>query len=158
MSWRRFTSPSPEAQQTTEVAQNGGGEKLNIDKMVQSMDANAKGVDTYGGKCAGACHKAMADGGIGWDKDRPSAAGKNGPWLVEHGAASVAHGDTSAMPSGYAPKKGDIAVFSGGAPRNPIGHMEIFDGKNWVSDTKQTTFSPGHSYPGSVTVYRFPKQ
>ncbi len=56
------------AQQQTEVAQNGGGEKLNIDKMVQSLDANAKGVDTYGGKCAGACHKAMADGGIGWDK------------------------------------------------------------------------------------------
>lgn len=145
-------------QQNTEIAQNGGGEKLNIDKMVQYMDEHAKGVDTYGGKCAGACHKGMAAGGIGWDKNRPWQAGKNGPWLVEHGATPVGHSNTSAMPGNYAPMKGDIAVFSGGAPHNPIGHMAIYDGKHWVSDTVQSTFAPGHHYPGSVTVYRFPQQ
>ena len=126
--------------------------------MVQSLDANAKGVDTYGGKCAGACHKAMAAGGIGWDKNRPWQAGKNGPWLVGHGATPVGHSDTSAMPGNYTPMKGDISVFSGGAPHNPIGHMAIYDGKHWVSDTVQSTFAPGHHYPGSVTVYRFPQQ
>ena len=121
------------------------------------MDTHTNDTDTYHHHCAAVCHAGLAAGGLGYDKDRPSNAGENGPWLEKHGAQAVGHSDNTDLPKGYSPQKGDVAVFSGGGPKhNPIGHMEIYDGKQWVSDTKQTTFSPGRTYGGSVTVYRFP--
>jgi hypothetical protein len=94
----------------------------------------------------------------GCESCKPTLRQMREGWGTRHGASPVGDSDTSAMPGNYVPTKGDIAVFSGGAPHNPIGHMEIYNGKHWVSDTTQTTFSPGHHYPGSVTVYRFPQQ
>jgi RHS repeat-associated protein len=136
-----------------------GTAKVDKDKVAETIDKNAIGTDTYHHNCAGKCHEALAAGGLGRDKDRPSDANKNGPWLMKHGAQVVAHSDNTDLPKGYSPQNGDVAVFSGGGPKhNPIGHMEIYDGKHkrWVSDTKQTTFSPGRTYGGSVTIYRFP--
>lgn len=133
------------------------GSKLNIDKVVKFMDAHAHGVDTYGGRCAGAVHQGLEAGGLGWDKERPRLAKDNGPWLVKHGATVVGQSATHDMPAGYKPEKGDVAVFQGGPPHNPIGHMAIYDGAHWVSDTIQSNFSPSRHYPGGVTIYRFPQ-
>jgi hypothetical protein len=131
--------------------------KVDKDKVADYMDKHTNDTDTYHHRCAALCHAGLAAGGLGSDKDRPSNANENGPWLVKHGARVVGHSDSTDSPAGYTPQKGDVAVFSGGGPNhNPIGHMEIYDGKQWVSDTKQTTFSPGRTYGGSVTVYRFP--
>lgn len=124
-------------------------------KVVDYMDKNTYDTDTYHHQCAKVCHAGLAAGGLGWDKDRPTAAKDNGPWLQTHGAQIVGRSNNTDLPSGYTQQKGDVAVFSGG-PTHPIGHMEIYDGKQWVSDTKQTTFSPARTYGGSVIIYRFP--
>jgi len=131
--------------------------KLDKDKVVRYMDRNTHDTDVYHGVCAGVCHGGLAAGGLPWDKDRPSPANKNGPWLMEHGAEVVGHSDNTDLPKKYTPEKADVAVFEGGGPKhNEYGHMEIYDGKQWVSDTKQSGFAPGTTYPGGVTVYRFP--
>jgi len=38
---------------------------------------------------------------------------------------------------GYAPKKGDVVVIKQ-IPGHKNGHMAMFDGKHWISDTVQT--------------------
>jgi hypothetical protein len=66
-------------------------------------------------------------------------------------------------------KKGDVALIDGFA-KNPVkgikkdhlhGHLEMYDGTQWISDFKQPGVSP---YPGSdyvkaapaITIYRHP--
>jgi hypothetical protein len=143
----------PAQQQNTELAQ----QKIDINKVVETIKSNAKGTDEYHGNCAGKCHEALAAGGLGPDKSRPSFANKNGYWLLANGLNMVGYSSNTDLPKGYTPVKGDIAIFSGNGPKHhPIGHMEIYDGKQWVSDTKQTGFSPGRTYGGSVTIYRVP--
>jgi len=128
---------------------------IDKNKVADYMDKNTSDTDTYHHQCAKVCHAGLAAGGLGWDKDRPSAAKDNGPWLLQHGAQVAGRSNTTDLPTGYSPQKGDVAVFSG-SPAHPIGHMAIYDGKQWVSDTKQSKFSPGQNYGGSVVVYRFP--
>jgi hypothetical protein len=53
------------------------------------------------------------------------------------------------------PQKGDIAVFEKN-DKHEHGHVEAYDGKQWVSDFKQKNFSPYKSDTPSVTVYRLP--
>jgi hypothetical protein len=132
------------------------GSDLDKNKVADYMDSNAKGTDAYGQQCARVCHAALYAGGPRSMEDRPSPAKENGPWLVKHGAKVVVQGDTAKQPEGYTPQKGDVAVFQGGQNRNKSGHMQIYDGRQWVSDTHQTTFSPRRNYEGGVTVYRFP--
>jgi RHS repeat-associated protein len=129
--------------------------KIDTDKVVDYMDKHAFGTNQFGGKCAGKCHEGLAAGGLPWDKDRPSPAKDNGPWLMAHGAKRVAQSDESSLPEGYDPRKGDIAIFQGGEKRNTSGHMQIYNGKQWVSDTFQRTFSPRQGYEGGVSIYRF---
>ncbi len=40
---------------------------------------------------------------------------------------------------------GDVAIFQG-FTGHPHGHMQIFDGKNWISDFIQNDFYPGTAY------------
>lgn len=65
----------------------------------------------------------------------------------------------SAVPAaGWQPKIGDIAVIQG-TTVSTAGHMEGFDGKNWISDFVQAAFWPGPSYrteAPSYVVYRWP--
>ncbi len=117
------------------------------------MDQNAHGTNTYNGYCASACRKGLQAGGV----KVPSTNGhypnanKYGPVLLKNGASVVPQ-------NGYAPQGGDIVVFEGGGPHNhPNGHIAIYDGKQWVSDTRQTQMAPNRSgYPGGYTIYRFP--
>jgi RHS repeat-associated protein len=153
---RLLEPPQPPAQNAT-AAQNQT-EKVDKDKVADYMDKHANGTDTYGGHCARACHDGLQAGGVDIS-DRPAsgAAKDNGPFLTDHGATVVVHGDTVALPADYKPQKGDVAVFEGGKGRYQYGHMRIYDGKQWVSDTKQSGFSPNRNYwPGGYKIYRFP--
>jgi RHS repeat-associated protein len=130
--------------------------KVDKDKVADYMDKHAVGTDTYHGTCAAVCHAGLVAGGLTDTKNRPIDANENGPFLEKHGAIAVGRSDTATLPNGYSPQKGDVAIFQGGTHRNTSGHMEIYDGKQWVSDTKQTRFSPRRDYEGGVTIYRFP--
>jgi RHS repeat-associated protein len=130
--------------------------KLDKDKVVKYMDEHAKGTDTYHGTCTAVCHAGLVAGGLTDTKNRPIDANENGPFLEKHGAVAVGRSDTATLPNGYSPRKADVAIFEGGTHRNTSGHMEVYDGRQWVSDTKQTRFSPRRDYEGGVTIYRFP--
>jgi hypothetical protein len=121
---------------------------LDKDKFVNYMDEHSKGTGEYGGKCATACRKGLEAGGLD-TSDHPANAKDYGPFLEKHGASVVSKDD-------YKPEKGDIAVFQGGEQRNKSGHVQVYDGKGWVSDTKQPNFEPRHNYPGGYEIYRFP--
>jgi RHS repeat-associated protein len=130
--------------------------EINLDRVVDYMDKHALGTDSFRGICATVCHLALEAGGLTDTEGRPIAAKDNGPWLEEHGAAPVASSEKAALPKNYSPEKGDIAIFSGGETHR-YGHMQIYNGKLWESDTKQSTFSPNRNYEGGVVIYRFPR-
>jgi RHS repeat-associated protein len=130
-------------QQTQQSQQSSS--KLDKDKVVDYMDEHAKSSST--GKCAAACRKGLEAGGLD-TAGHPADAKDYGPFLTKHGAEAVS-GDH------YKPQKGDVAVFQGN-DSHPHGHVEIYDGKQWVSDFKQKNFSPYKSDSPPSTVYRFP--
>jgi hypothetical protein len=119
---------------------------IDKDKMADSIDRNVH--QTYHGKCATNCRWALHAAGI--DMTGHPRDGKDyGPFLEDRGFSSVA------IDNNYVPQKGDVAVFAG-TEKHPAGHIQIYDGKEWVSDCKQgSKFSP---YSGSTppsTIYRF---
>lgn len=120
---------------------------IDKDKVADYMDKNANGTGNYGGKCAKACRRGLKAGGLD-TTGHPENAKDYGPFLLKHGASAVSQ-------NGYQEEKGDVAVFEGGVTRNKSGHIEIYDGKQWVSDTKQPRFLPRRDYPGGYTIYRF---
>lgn len=100
-------------------------------------------------RCAASVREAMEAAGIS-TADRPASgdAGDYGPFLLRHGAQVI-------PADHYQPRPGDIAVYDK-SEEHPAGHVQVFDGRHWVSDFVQHAFSP-YSDPGSapsVTVYR----
>ncbi len=78
--------------------------------------------------------------------------------LPVQGFRVVAHSDSD---PGYSKKIGDVAVFdaTAGVPHaHPYGHVEGYDGSNWVSDFIQRNFIPYRdaSSAGASTIYRYP--
>jgi len=82
--------------------------------------------------------------------DRPQSgdAGDYGPFLLRHGAKTVS-------PDSYNPQVGDVVVFDK-TSQHPFGHIEMYDGHQWVSDFMQHGFSPyrNSSATPSFTIYR----
>jgi hypothetical protein len=98
----------------------------------------------------------MATGG------RPASAKDYGPYLVSRGFRVVAefslkNKDMKGIEGAqYSPACGDIAVIQS-TSRNKHGHIQGFDGQNWVSDFVQEQFWPGPAYRSekpSYVVYR----
>ena len=58
-------------------------------------------------------------------------------------------------PDGYNRQIGDVAVFPK-TPEHEYGHIQVWDGKNWVSDTVQPSGWPNRNYrtPGSGSKFR----
>jgi hypothetical protein len=53
-------------------------------------------------------------------------------------------------------KKGDVVVFDA-AGKHKHGHIQIYNGKNWVSDFKQKSFYVWKDVPANkvnFTIYR----
>ena len=51
-------------------------------------------------------------------------------------------------------QSGDVAVFQA-TPASEHGHMQMYDGNDWISDFIQTQFSPGPSFNAAkVQIYR----
>lgn len=75
------------------------------------------------------------------------------PMLTSHGFTQVGSGTGS---GGFAsPQKGDIVVWDGIPPAHENGHTAMWDGTQWVSDTKQPSFLAANAYAnGRFRVYR----
>lgn len=53
----------------------------------------------------------------------------------------------------YMPTKGDIVVIQPTSHGGSSGHIQGYDGKNWISDFVQTGFWPGPAYRKETPPY-----
>ncbi|MBS0425483.1 MAG: CHAP domain-containing protein [Proteobacteria bacterium] len=104
-----------------------------MDKAVKHLDDNA--YETSQGQCAKYVRQAIEAGGV-TIPNRPLYAKDYGPKLMELGFKKIGS-------AGYSPQKGDIVVLQ--PPKGQsAGHIQIYNGKIWESDFKQS----GDIYPG----------
>lgn len=139
---RATVNPISQAAPQTEGTFSSG-----IHRLISWIDSHAHLHSTH--HCAASVRQAMEAAGIE-TADRPSSgdAGDYGPFLLRHGAQVIST-------ESYEPKAGDIAVFDRTGD-HPSGHIQVFDGQQWVSDFVQHTFSPYRDQQSTppVTVYR----
>jgi hypothetical protein len=121
-----------------------------FDKSKAAKHADAIALPKYGnGHCAHHVYEALDKGGLN-ATGHPAPAKDGGPTLIKMGFKTIG---TVA----YTPELGDVAVFQA-ITGHPNGHMEIYDGKAWVSDFVQDDFYPSHSYEharAQYAIYRY---
>lgn len=112
---------------------------------------NSNALDKSSGRCAYYVRLALEAGGISTNP-HPVSAKDYGSYLAKWGFKT-------ASPNSYAPVKGDIGViqpYSGGSTH---GHIQMYNGKNWVSDfIQKVDFWPGGGYrtnQPSFQIYRW---
>lgn len=96
------------------------------------------------GRCALYVRKALQSAGYKFTP-KPSA------YQYAHGTLAGA-GFTKISNQDYVPQVGDVVVFNR-TSRNPHGHIQIYDGRDWISDFRQNKFSP-YSQHNGYTVWR----
>lgn len=97
------------------------------------------------GRCALYVRKALQSAGYKFTP-QPSAY-----MYASKGILSGA-GFTKISNHNYTPQVGDVAVFNRSG-KHPHGHIQIYDGNQWVSDFRQNKFSPYSTHNG-YTVWR----
>lgn len=117
---------------------------FDISGAVRALGANARSRSI--GSCARYVRLALEGGGLD-TMGNPVAAADYGPFLLRRGFVAV-HGGAFVA--------GDIAVlaaFTNQHGRHPYGHIQMFDGAQWVSDFKQREFWPGRDYREERPAY-----
>ncbi len=122
-------------------------------KFGQWLRANVAPPATYpfgNGQCALHVRLALAAAGL-VPATHPADAKDWGPTLLTLGFAAT-------PAAAYTAAAGDICVIQ---PTSacPDGHMEGYDGQNWISDFVQRAFWPGPSFRAELpayVVYRWP--
>ena len=120
-----------------------GGSTFNIDRATDYITESAE--ENYTGHCAQHVREALQVGG-GMDMTgHPENAKDYGLFLESKGFKS--------LPELFInfPKKGDIVVIQPTSSDNPAGHIAMYNGSDWVSDTIQKNFSAGKK--GPFTLY-----
>jgi GH24 family phage-related lysozyme (muramidase) len=133
---------------TVKAPTAGAKSNFDVDKAVAALNANAEPGSL--GKCAKYVRLAINAGGVATPGNPVSACNYN-PYLEKFGFKKV---------STTSYEKGDIAVFEafqGDKKYHEHGHIQMWNGTQWVSDFKQRDYWAGPDYrkhkPGSV-VYR----
>ena len=118
---------------------------LNIGAMTKYLTDNAQSRSQ--GQCAASVRRGMEAGGADMRK-RPVAAADYGNTLVREGFRGL-------DPAGYVPQAGDVAVY-GRVPGSDYGHIQMYNGTQWVSDFLQRSVVPGPGYSGSSPSFYRP--
>ena len=97
-------------------------------------------------QCATYVREALEAGGL-VTIGHPAAAKDWGPTLVRIGFRVI-------DPANYSAALGDVIVIQG-TSMSKSGHIEIYDGKNWISDfVQQHGMWPGPSYRAEKPSYK----
>ena len=120
---------------------------FNHDAAIETLQKQAKPREEQEGRCAEYVRKALEAGGL--KMDETGHAYRYNELLPKKGfekqditfkLKEIKKGDTSRWT--YKPnkeiKKGDIVVFDRIPGKKEYGHIQMYDGKNWISDFKQT--------------------
>lgn len=134
----------PQAAGTTTPSPATAQPAYDIDDAVKYLDAHAH--ESSQGQCAKYVRLAIEAGGIAIPAPRPVYAKDYGPRLAQLGFARLEGKD-------YVPRKGDIVVLQ--PPEGQTaGHIQIFNGTNWVSDFVQGSgIYPGPAYRKEKVAY-----
>ena len=122
---------------------------FDIDAAVYELDANAEASST--GKCATYVRKAIEAGGIKLGRPNSGSAKDYGTYLEDSGFFPVDN-------TNYSPLKGDVRVIQNYPKGSIHGHIDMYNGTQWVSDFFQNGFWPGQGYREhrpSYTIYRW---
>ncbi|NOU62284.1 RHS repeat-associated core domain-containing protein [Marinifilum caeruleilacunae] len=125
-----------------------------VNKAVNYINNNAFNNYVAGkcGKCAKAVRLAITAGGIN-TSNRPVSAKDYGSYLVKWGFTEVSI-------KNYTPLSGDIRVIQNYTGGSKHGHINMYNGSQWVSDFKENGFWPGPGYrknKPSYKIYRWVK-
>ncbi|MDT3641290.1 hypothetical protein ROM51_22325, partial [Cronobacter sakazakii] len=142
------------------VTSNNGGEMINIEKAIATLNKNAGILARkykYGnGQCAKYVKAALIAGGASSAGSDINAAKDYGAWLesigfeVDKSATTV---NTGGVYSVSSQRAGDVVVIQN-APGHQYGHMTMFNGTSWVSDYIQNKgFYPAQVYRDQNTKY-----
>jgi type VI secretion system secreted protein VgrG len=107
---------------------------------------NRRALHTSAHACAKYVRIALEGGGID-TKIHPGVANLYGPYLIRWGFKAVS--DVS-----YVPIAGDIRVFQPYVGGNPAGHIDMYNGTQWVSDFKEKNFWPGRGYQDNKASFK----
>ncbi|UII28980.1 glycoside hydrolase family 104 protein [Fulvivirga maritima] len=136
---KRFGIKEPEPKELIENKKEG----LDLNKVIERLNKRAGAIDVAVGYCAKYVRLALEAGGMS-TAGRPLSAKDYGPFLLKKGFVEVPIGDD---------KIGDIVVMES-FKNNPDGHIQMYNGENWVSDFVQRTFYPGESYRNAQPKYK----
>ena len=121
---------------------------VDVPKFIDHLRSNADKVGYGKGKCAYHVRLALAAGGYE-PAVRPVHAKDWGPSLVRAGFRKMNVNDLTR----YKPMKGDVAVIQA-TTRRTSGHIQAYDGSEWVSDFVQKNgFWPGPEYRKETPDY-----
>ncbi|CAA0232380.1 glycoside hydrolase family 104 protein [Tenacibaculum maritimum] len=142
---KKFGIKEPEAQELIENKKEG----LDLNKAIEGLNKRAGANDTAVGYCAKYVRWALENGGMKtWGateiEQRPNYACNYGPFLLHKGFIEVSNGDY---------KKGDIVVIESFSGHKAV-HIQMYNGKNWVSDFIQNYFYPGRDYRKAEPNYK----
>jgi len=120
-----------------ETENNGGAsqdqEAINVDAAIQKIEEIA--LSNYMGRCAKHVRLALEAGGADMSA-RPTYAKDYGPKLVELNFSEI-------PVENYVAERGDIVVFENYATQSvSAGHIQMYSGTSWISDTVQPRFLP----------------
>jgi hypothetical protein len=87
---------------------------------------------------ARAIRLSLEAGGLN-TKGYPLLSKNYGPFLSKLGFSLISSAD-------YIPKKGDMRVFQPYPGGDPVGHIDMYDGNQWISDFKENSFWPSAKY------------
>lgn len=114
---------------------------LNIQNFVNAMIHNTGGKTKSGSQCAGAVKAGLTAGGL------DGSSLHNGP--QNYGPGLQKSGFTPINTTSYKP--GDIMIFQPWATKaGGNGHIQMWDGSQWVSDFLQPNMADGYPGPGST--------
>jgi hypothetical protein len=142
--WTEFATRILQFISGTEESDSYGA--FNISTAVTALDKNAQPNSI--GHCARYVRLAIEAGGLSTE-GRPGSATNYDVFLPKLGFSTI---DST----NYAPEKGDIVVlkaFQGKIKNHEHGHIQMYDGVQWVSDFKQRDFWPGGDYRISKPKY-----
>ncbi|ELY4819212.1 hypothetical protein SM094_003911 [Cronobacter malonaticus] len=142
------------------VTSNNGGEMINIEKAIATLNKNAEILAMkykYGnGQCARYVKAALISGGASSAGSDINAAKDYGAWLESIGFEadkSATTINTGGVYSVSSQRAGDVVVIQN-APGHQYGHMTMFNGTSWVSDYVQDKgFYPAQVYRDQNTKY-----
>ena len=125
-------------------------DRYSVSRAVYYLRANANPCydEKNCGKCAAAVRNALQAGGID-TSIHPLSAKDYGSYLKKWGFSEIGR-------QGYVPKMGDVKVYQPYHNGNPNGHINMYDGKDWVSDFIENPKGPGPGYRSAndYVIYR----